>query len=186
MSLGAFPIGLATIVLRGGFLFVTHISARLAWHMNGWDGHICSDPVQNSYCVGQHSYPGELILENRDLDFEKQNAGCPISKCCNKIPCSYSANAFGLEPIPASAAPPSFFNDSTATKEWLLEPATVCVWPYEVMYSDDVKKGGNSYDYKKRLQNAKDYFGQITPSKSLIFYYANYSNPLNENEEKKY
>lgn len=29
-----------------------HISARLTWHNNGWDGKICDDPEKNSYCTG--------------------------------------------------------------------------------------------------------------------------------------
>ena len=40
-----------------------HMSARLAWHLNGWNGHVCEDPAENTYCVGSHSYPGEMIAE---------------------------------------------------------------------------------------------------------------------------
>ena len=45
-----------------------HMSLRLAWHGDGWNGHICKKPCENVYCVGQHSYPGEMIAEQRDLD----------------------------------------------------------------------------------------------------------------------
>ena len=56
-----------------------HMSVRLAWHSDGWNGHICKKPCENVYCVGQHSYPGELIAETRDLEFEKAHAGEPCS-----------------------------------------------------------------------------------------------------------
>ena len=36
-----------------------HMSVRLAWHSDGWNGHICKKPCENVYCVGQHSYPGD-------------------------------------------------------------------------------------------------------------------------------
>ena len=39
----------------------THMSIRLAWHSDGWNGHICKKPRENSYYIGQHSYPGNLI-----------------------------------------------------------------------------------------------------------------------------
>lgn len=51
-----------------------HMSLRLAWHSDGWNGHICKKPCENVYCVGQHSYPGEMIAEQRDLDFETAHA----------------------------------------------------------------------------------------------------------------
>ena len=31
-----------------------HMSIRLAWHSDGWNGHICKRPCENSYCIGQH------------------------------------------------------------------------------------------------------------------------------------
>lgn len=41
-----------------------HISLRLAWHDDGWNGHVCKNPKANTHCVGQHSYPGNLINVN--------------------------------------------------------------------------------------------------------------------------
>lgn len=68
-----------------------HLSARLAWHMDGWNGHICQNPVANTYCVGSYSYPGEMIAERRDLHMEMQpeNRGCAISKATVTPPCIY-------------------------------------------------------------------------------------------------
>ena len=51
----------------------THISARVAWHANGWNGRICREPAANTYCVGTQSYPGQLIAE-KGAKKEKFNA----------------------------------------------------------------------------------------------------------------
>src|SRR5580765_5921938 len=139
-----------------------HMSARLAWHMDGWNGHVCKNPAGNTYCVGAHSYPGEMVAERRELKVEQENAG----KCCTKVKgyipaCVYGINAFGGKKIQAYAEPPDFFNDSTTRAVWELAPSTVCIWPYEQMYGDDVKQEGGKYDYALRLKNAKEYFAQF-------------------------
>jgi len=164
-----------------------HLSVRLAWHMNGWNGRVCQDPAANSYCVGQHSYPGEMIREQRDLSLEIPIAGqaCPTGEGYIP-PCVYGINAFGADDLAAYAHPPDFFQDGTKTRRWALPASTVCIWPYEVMYTDDVRRGERSYDYEKRLANANKYFAQFAPDKSLIIYYANYSNPFSEEERRKY
>jgi hypothetical protein len=39
---------------------------------------------------------------------------------------------------------------------------------------------------EKRLESAKAFFAEITPHESLVFHYANYSNPLSTDEAKRY
>lgn len=168
-----------------------HISARLAWHMDGWNGCICRNPAANVYCVGQHSYPGDMIARERDFKWESHNdvKGKPIAKLDKIPPCVYSINAFGKEKVKAYSKPPEWLRDGSKVKYWDLPPSTVCIWPYEEMYTDDVKYpegSSQTYDYKKRLERAKQYFRELIPDKSLIFYYANYSNPFSESETNKY
>ena len=57
------------------------------------------------------------------------------------------------------------------------------------MYSDDVKAPDGTkrtYDYEKRRAVAEEYFAQFEAGKSLVFYYAGYSNPFSENEENNF
>lgn len=162
-----------------------HISARLVWHDDGWNGCICRNPAANTFCVGDYSYPGQHITENRALDWEEQCAGKPCGSLDRIPPCCYSINAFGAEEVQAEAKPPSWFKDGTLTRRWPVLPATVCVWPYEEMYTDDVRVG-NRFDYDRRLERARAYFDSIKPDRSLVFYYANYSNPFSEDEMKRY
>lgn len=162
-----------------------HVSARVAWHADGWNGRICRDPAANTYCVGAQSYPGDHIAEKRSLEWETECAGRPCGSLDRIPPCCYSHNAFGVDETPAEAAPPHWFRDGALTRRWDLPAATVCVWPYEVMYSDDVRQGGG-YDHARRLANAREYFNAVSPDESLVFYYANYSNPFSEDETRRY
>lgn len=164
---------------------VVHVSARVAWHDDGWNGHICSNPAANTFCVGKYSYPGDLIAKRRSLEWEGPRAGRPCSGLDGIPPCSYSINAFGLDEMSAAADPPEWFNEGTLAKQWTLPPATVSIWPYEEMYGDDVRRDGR-YDYDARRARARAYFGAIEEDRSLVFYYANYSNPFNEEESKRY
>lgn len=163
----------------------THISARVAWHDDGWNGCICRVPEANTFCVGKQSYPGQLIAEKRSLEWEKSVCGRSCKDLDRIPPCCYSHNAFGSEAAPAEAAPPTWFNDGARDKRWVLPAATVCVWPYEEMYCDEVS-GKDGFDYEKRLERARRFFGAIECDRSLIFYYANYSNPFSEDEAKRY
>jgi len=169
-----------------------HITLRIAWHNDGWNGHICNAPDKNTYCIGRHSYPGDMINSNRELEWEMREdvRGRPCSLISSGIPaCGYSINAFGYQQMKAIADPPDWFNDGSESVYIDLSPATVCIWPYEGMYSDDVIREpgtGQKYDYDTRLKNAKDYFNQLQLGKTLLFYYANYSNPFSENDTHNY
>lgn len=167
----------------------THMSIRLAWHSDGWNGHICKKPCENVYCVGQHSYPGELISEARDLEFEKAHAGESCALYPYRVACGLSANAFGKETLQVKVDPPSWWKEDDADSTILtLPPYTACTWCYEAMYKNDVFSTvkGKTYDYDKRLRNAEEYFAQFEEGKSLVFYYAGYSNPFSENEADTY
>ena len=171
-----------------------HMSLRLAWHANGWNGHICDNPCGNVYCVGTHSYPGNVITETRDLEYEKKHSGeamCSLDHC---VACAFSANAFGDSVISAVSEPPSWWfknhgKDVAKAAELVIQPYTACTWCYEGMYGDDVTATGNTarkYDNDARLEKAKQYFSQFEEGKSLVVYYSGFSNPFSTGEEQTY
>jgi exodeoxyribonuclease V alpha subunit len=164
----------------------THMTLRLAWHNDGWNGHVCQKPEHNTYCVGCASYPGEMIREKRDITWEKKNAGKSIADLETAPACMYSASAFSDRQHSIYADPPDFFNDDTERRVWEIPAATACTWPYEAMYNKPDLKQGNGYNYDKRLEYAKEYFEPLQANKSLVFYYANYSNPLSDDENPVY
>ena len=166
-----------------------HLTARLAWHDSGWDGTICKQPDCNTYCVGSQSYPGDVIARQRNVRREMDNAGCPVTSLqgADLPPCVYSVNAFGHDHIKGFSNPPEWLERRGATrKEWDVPPATVCVWPYEEVYSDEVKDNQGRYDNDVRAEKVKDFVAAIKADTSLIFYYANYSNPFSEEERPRY
>ena len=151
---------------------IKHMSLRLAWHSDGWNGHICKKPCENVYCVGQHSYPRGLIAEKRDLDYESKYAGesCALHPC--KVACGLSVNAFGKETIKIQLEPTKWWGIKEPTI-LTLPPFTSCTWCYEAMYNDN---------NVNRQEKARKYFAQFEEGKSLIFYYSGYSNPFSEGE----
>ena len=165
-----------------------HLTARLAWHDSGWDGTICQQPECNTYCVGSQSYPGDVIARQRDVQREKDNAGCPVTDLqgADLPPCVYSVNAFGGDSIKGFSHPPEWMREGAARTEWDIPPATVCVWPYEEVYSDEVKDNQGRYDNDARAKIVEEFIADIKADTSLIFYYANYSNPFSEDERPRY
>ena len=84
-----------------------------------------------------------MIARERDLSVEKCHAGCAGKDLKGYIPpCSYSYNAFGTESVQAACDPPDFFFGGAHRREWTLPPASVCIWPYEAMYAEEVKASG--------------------------------------------
>lgn len=170
---------------------VKHISIRLAWHNDGWNGHICKNPKANIYCCGHYSYPGNIIARDKDLEWESKPEvqGKPCTKLDKIPPCSCSINAFGQDTVRTFQEPPVWFKDSSEGKYIDLPPATVCTWSYDAMYGDDVERkneNGQKYDNNKRFENVKEYFSKIEEDKSLLFYYANYSNPYSQEDANHY
>lgn len=168
----------------------THMSIRLAWHNDGWNGHICKSPCENTYCIGRNSYPGDLIAGTRNIEFESSHAGEPCSNHPCRTACGLSVNAFGKDPISVNVDIPSFWDKGSAEAIKLtLPPYTACTWCYEEMYNDSVTAEEGSYqkyNYQKRFEGAQRYFSKFEPGKSLIFYYSGYSNPFSESEENNY
>src|SRR5262245_7471120 len=74
----------------------THLSARLTWHEDAWNGHICSHPLLNAACMVH-----EHVRDSRKDDLEHEHCGEPISALRTATgylpPCQRDANAFGQE-----------------------------------------------------------------------------------------
>ena len=167
-----------------------HMSLRLAWHNDGWNGHICNKPCENIYCIGQRSYPGNSIAGTRDIKYETEHAGESCSSLMRPAACGLSINAFGKERFNVKVDIPDFWQkESAESADIVIPPYTACTWCYEPMYSDKVKAPESSnrmYDYDKRWELAEKYFSQFEEGKSLVFYCAGYSNPFSENEEENF
>ena len=158
----------------------------MAWHDNAWDGTICQNPEANSYCVGTHSLLSGRIEKNRNIEFEKDKHGAPLpTLSVERIPpCYWSINAFGNNAASIQHTHVfSWLNIPTIPDT--LEPHTVFTWPFKLSFVHDEKnkkKHGNyPPDLEKRI---RDFIAKFTPRESIIFFYANYDNPVSADDMK--
>lgn len=68
-----------------------HISLRVPWHDNGWNGNVCSYPKDNQSCLRLRN-----IYENKNDILEEENNDCSLCQleCIDKIPCVREGGAF--------------------------------------------------------------------------------------------
>lgn len=99
--------------------------------------------------LGSVFVPGDTIrLARQKYDWCAANAR--VAGGSKTIPpCCVSFNAFGTKAVAGRAEPPGWWNDDTSPKEWKLPAATICVWPYELMYG---RKGKRNPSYDERLR----------------------------------
>ncbi|MCL2152842.1 MAG: AAA family ATPase [Oscillospiraceae bacterium] len=165
-----------------------NITVRLPWHMNGWNGTICTDPKANTYCSGRYSYPGDSIATSKREAYEISVAGQHCSNLDDPPPCALSCNAFGSEPIKCYHKPPGWYTGANGV--WAdVPPYTVNIWPYEQMYGLEATSNtapGRSFNSDARREQALKYFAQLTPYETILVYYANYSNPFSDEEKQRY
>jgi exodeoxyribonuclease V alpha subunit len=171
----------------------THLSARLAWHDRGWDGHVCDAPHLNTSCIVH-----EHIRDSRDDAKEREAAGKAFADLqgwlppCSRDPGAYAARGYRV----THRDPLEFRNLPPATE--LLPPYSCCPSPYRWMneeYFRDIctsenlqisgpaqtKETGWVYEPDRQRALLKHFWEKIEPRKSLIFYYCNQGNPLDEN-----
>ena len=172
----------------------THLSARLAWHDRGWDGHICDAPALNSFClVHQH------IREARDDATETRLAGRLIADCsgflppCSRDPAVFSAHGYTevhRDPLDFRNLPPAEEN---------IPPYSFCTSPYRWMREENVRTiceaenidlppptdhnrtAGWVYEPSRQLTLLHHFWDKLELRKSLVFLYCNQGNPVDEN-----
>jgi len=66
-----------------------HISIRIPWKDNGYDGLVCDKPCYNNACLRLKN-----IADNRDDAREMELAGCPMSGHEAELPCLSEGGAF--------------------------------------------------------------------------------------------
>lgn len=171
----------------------THLSARLAWHDRGWDGRVCDAPHLNAHCIiHQH------IRDSRNDEKERQFAGAALSELdgwlppCSRDPGAYADRGFVMVhrdplefrrlPSVSEALPP--YSSCPAPYRWMLEE-----FFQEVCEAEDLAIRGpkearsNGWVFEPDRQRAllSRFWGKLEPHNSLVFYYCNHGNPVDEN-----
>lgn len=168
----------------------THLSARLVWHDNAWDGCVCQNPKANTSCiVHQH------IRENRKDDEEQAAAGMPLQQLTMKLPpCSRDSGAFASRPYRVVHSDPLEFRRLAPVTEDV-PPYSCCPSPYRWMREenfrdvceaenlhirqpDEEKEGGWVMEPDRQRDLLAAFWGKLEPKKSLVFFYCKDGHPF--------
>lgn len=174
----------------------THLSVRLAWHDRGWDGRVCDSPHLNAHCiVHQH------IRDSRDDELERKSAGIALADLDGWLPpCSRDPAAYGDRGFVIVHRDPLEFRQLPSVSE-NIPPYSSCPAPYrwmreeffqEVCEAEDLTIRGpdenriNGWVYEPGRQRdlLSRFWGKIEAHQSLVFYYCNQGNPLDENASR--
>lgn len=171
----------------------THLSVRLAWHDRAWDGHVCDAPHLNAHCiVHQH------IRDSRNDERERGAAGKPLEELdgwlppCSRDPAAYAARGFTIVhqdplefrklPAVSESIPP--YSSCPAPYRWMREEffQEVCeAEDLSIRGPDNPRSNGWAFEPDRQRELLKRFWGKLEPKNSLVFYYCNHGNPLDEN-----
>ncbi len=180
-----------------------HLSIRIAWHDNKWNGTICQHPSKNTYCIHlprikkekddvlENSYSGKLWneLPNSFLPPCKAEGGSfmntlsynrifdhPYKKNSNE-----SAPHYHLKETSVKVPP---FTSFAVPFWWMLKENQPKIREeYPSVPYDKNPPFRSSWVYSNTTQNAllNIFFDPIKENKSLAIYYVKGANPLDEN-----
>lgn len=170
-----------------------HLSTRLVWHDRAWDGHVCDHPSKNAYCVVQ-----QHIRDGRDDDREDGAAGLPLADLDGwQPPCSRDPIAFSPRGYTITHTDPLEFRQLPPVREDV-PPYSVCPSPYRWMREENFriicedekldirdsdtkdKEFGWVYEHDRQVELLRNFWGKLEKDKSLLFFYCNHGNPLDE------
>lgn len=171
-----------------------HLSTRLVWHDRAWDGHICDHPSKNAYCIVQ-----QHIRDGRDDDREDKSAGLSLDELDGwQPPCSRDPIAFSPRGYTTTHNDPLDFRQLPPVREEI--PAySVCPSPYRWMREENFrvicedekldirdsdtkdKEFGWVFEPDRQIELLRNFWGKLEKGKSLLFFYCNHGNPLDEN-----
>lgn len=164
----------------------SNLTLRVAWHDNKWNGSICNDPENNTYCNGFHSLLSERIRKRKDENMIEEiiNKGKSLADIDYLPPCFWSANLFSEKAI-------SVKHDNPAAPglkiiEEKLPASSILSWPFAVSFTRTKKEKKESGAYPKNLENVRipRFNAKIHEDKSIAFMYAKFSNPITEEDQQ--
>lgn len=157
----------------------------MAWHDNKWNGRVCKNPGGNVYCTGTNSLLADRIANNRDLAIEVANRDTMIGGLPNgyQVPCYWSSNAFSDQAVDIHHT--HAFKSIPYKITEKMKPYSVFTWPFKLSFVHDKENQDKYGNYPPDLEKRVDNFIKKFPEKqSVIFFYANYDNPVSADEMK--
>lgn len=176
-------------------LLMKHVTVRFAWHDSGWNGRVCVNPKDNVYCVGNYSLLSPRIQRRRNLKIEEKCKGLKLSDVIRDYnylpPCYWCINLLGNEDTEIEHVHPfedivkwgSEFKTKVPHLKDMLHKFSVFSWCFKLSFNEELSPEGR---YPRNLKDrVAKYLDQIEPGKSMIFFYANFSNPLTGEKHKR-
>lgn len=163
----------------------THMTVRMAWHDNNWNGRVCLKPEDNVYCVGTHSLLSDRLARNKNVNVEEKHKDKPIEKIENYLPpCFWTTNAFSGRTIHVRHDHP-FGNLKEKTIQDELPAFSVFTWPFRLSFNHDKAKHRRHGNYPPDLRDRIETFvAKFKPNQSIVFFYVNYDNPVSADENR--
>ncbi len=169
-----------------------HLTIRLAWHDNKWNGAICSDPAANVYCAGTHSLLSERMAREKNIVVEMQNRNRKLDQVPKYLPpCFWSSNAFSSQPADVVHVHPlhevkhqgkvvAKLNKPLRER---LQAYSVFSWPFRLSFNHSLERRKKEGSYPADLEDRIERFRRkFKPGESFVFFYLNYSNPVSAND----
>lgn len=180
-----------------------HLTLRVAWHDNAWNGAVCADPRENSFCLAL-----DRIRLERDDDREEALAGRPFADLAPRDlpPCRAESGAFmstkewtrviqhpyqeiakaatthgHLRPTPVDVAPYSTF---AIPFSWMQRRAQdeIAERLPDRLPEDQEPPFNTAWVFGRRRQDAllRHFFTHVKAEQSLVFFYTNEGQPISD------
>ena len=163
-----------------------HLTVRIAWHDNNWNGTVCQEPEKNHYCIGSHSLLSDRLARKRDLEIESQNAGKKLDELGDYIPpCYWTSNAFSDKALNVWHDHPFAQYEQTHKIKEKLSGYSIFTWPFRLSFNHDPSKHKRYGNYPPDLEERVEKFIEaFSPGETMIFFYLNYDNPISADENR--
>jgi len=127
----------------------------------------------------------EHIRDARNDKFEEGNSGESLGNISsqNLPPCSRDIGAFSSNGFEVVHHDPLELRDLPSVNEEL-PPYSFCTSPYGRMFSEDPDKTWEDRP-KEQLKRLNEFWQGLEKGKSLVFFYVNYGNPLEEEKSDR-
>lgn len=185
---------------------IKHLSIRVAWHDNRWNGTICNHPSQNAFCIHL-----PRIYEEKKDELEEEHAGKNWSKLSVDLlpPCKAEGGGFmntakykrqfnhpynqpNRKNIPHLALKPTTievppFSTFAVPFWWMLKGNQAEVRKkYPEIPTDEQSPFPSAWVYSNKTQEAllKRFFDPIHEDYSLVVFYSKGANPLDEESRR--
>ena len=180
-----------------------HLTLRVAWHDNAWNGAVCADPRENSFCLAldrirlerdddhEQAIAGRLFadLESPDLPPCRAESGAFMStKAWTRVirhpyqEIAKAATTHGhLRPTPVDVAP---FSTFAIPFSWMQRRAQdeIAERLPDRLPEDQEPPFNTAWVFGRRRQTAllRQFFSHVKADQSLVFFYTKEGQPISD------